>query len=265
MSAIFFAETEIQILIVVIIGRRLWRCILWFTGIARRFVGIWLCHPSILPAHRRGTTQRTTFDFCLVEWPSREFNAVQMAGAETMPHVPLLNSINASKESQEVYEEFHKRMDFPSPPNFIMTQGHSATTVRGTWELVRNVLVTGAIPRWTKEMMFVAISRDRNCCYCAAAHLACCRMLGVNRQTLEGLVCDVSSITDPKLRDMILFAIKCSRDPQALVTGDFDNLRQHGLKNSEIVEVIAMSALAVYANIIADATAMEADEMFDKI
>jgi hypothetical protein len=31
-----------------------------------------------------------------------------------------------------------------------------------------------------------------------------------------------------------------------------------------LVELIAMSALAVYANIIADATAMEADEMFAK-
>jgi len=36
----------------------------------------------------------------------------------------------------------------------------------------------------------------------------------------------------------------------------------HGLKQSEIVEIIAMSALAVYANIIADATAMDDDEMF---
>jgi hypothetical protein len=29
------------------------------------------------------------------------------------------------------------------------------------------------------------------------------------------------------------------------------------------MEIIAMSAFAVYANIIADATAMEADQMFD--
>jgi hypothetical protein len=38
-------------------------------------------------------------------------------------------------------------MDFPSPPNFIMTQGHSANVARGTWDVVRNVLVTGEIPR----------------------------------------------------------------------------------------------------------------------
>lgn len=64
---------------------------------------------------------------------------------------------------------------------------------------------------------------------------------------------------------MILFAVKCSREPQSLTEGDFENLRQHGLKQSEIMEVIAMSALAVYANIIADATALEVDEMLSQL
>ncbi len=182
-----------------------------------------------------------------------------------MAHLPIVPPDQASREVQAVYQEFHQRMSFPSPPNFIMTQGHSPAVARGTWELVRNVLVSGEISRWMKEMMFVAISKDRECRYCAAAHIACCRMLGADPEALERLVRDVHSITNLKLRDMILFAIKCSRDPRSLEETDFDKLRQHGLKQSEIVEIIAMSALAVYANIIADATAMDEDEMFNKI
>ena len=171
----------------------------------------------------------------------------------------------APQPVRDVYEEFHTRMAFPSPPNFIMTQGHSPTVARGTWEAVRNVLVIGEIPRWTKEMIFVAISNDRQCRYCTAAHIACCRMLGVKPDTLAQLVGDVSGLDDPKIRDMILFAVKCSRNPQSLTSADYDTLRSHGLKQSEIVEVIAMSAFAVYANIIADATAMEPDAMFDTV
>ena len=64
---------------------------------------------------------------------------------------------------------------------------------------------------------------------------------------------------------MIVFAVKCSRDPRSLGDIDFDSLRGHGLQQSEIVEVIAMSALAVYANIIAEATAMESDAMFAEL
>jgi alkylhydroperoxidase family enzyme len=73
---------------------------------------------------------------------------------------------------------------------------------------------------------------------------------------------DVNSISDPELRDMILFSLKCSRDPQKLSEADYEKLRQHQLGQSEILELIAMSALAVYANILADATGMEADPMF---
>jgi uncharacterized peroxidase-related enzyme len=179
-----------------------------------------------------------------------------------MPHLPILKPDEASKDVKAVYDEFYQRMSFPAPPNFITTQGHSPTVARGTWEIVRHILVLGEIPRWTKEIIFVAISKDRACRYCEAAHFACCRMLGVESKTLEQLVQNINEITDSKLRDMILFALKCSRDPQSLTDVDYVKLRQHGLPMSAIMELIAMSAFAVYANIIADATAMEPDEMF---
>jgi len=182
-----------------------------------------------------------------------------------MAFISVLKPDQASIEARTVYEEFYRRMSFPSPPNFIMTQGHSPTVARGTWGVVENVLVRGEIPRWIKEMMFVAISKDRGCRYCTAAHIACCRMLGVKPALIESLVRDVNGMQNLKLRDMILFALKCSRDPQSLTEEDFEQLRGHGLKQSEIMETIAMSAFAVYANIIADATAMTPDEMFDTI
>ena len=42
-------------------------------------------------------------------------------------------------------------------------------------------------------------------------------------------------------------------------------LRATGLGQSEILELIAMSGLAVYANIMADATKMEADRIFSSV
>jgi uncharacterized peroxidase-related enzyme len=181
-----------------------------------------------------------------------------------MPHIPILKPSDASDKVKAVYQEFHTRMSFPSPPNFIMTQGHSPALARGTWELVQNVLVSGQVPRWMKEMIFVAISNDRDCRYCTAAHIACCRTLGVKPELLDLMVSNVHGITDLKLRDIILFALKCSRNPQNISAKDYEQLRLHGVSQSEIMEIIGMSALAVYANIIADATAMEADEIFDK-
>ena len=179
--------------------------------------------------------------------------------------MPLVFPVQASKDVAAIYEDFQRRMGFPAAPNFIMAQGHSTAVARGTWDLVRNVLVGGEIPRWTKEMIFVAISIDRSCRYCTAAHLACCRMLGVTPGMLDSLVRNLENVGDRKLRDTIAFALKCSRNPQSLAASDFDDLRSHAYSQSQIVELIGMSALAVYANIMADATAVEDDAMFDSV
>ena len=64
--------------------------------------------------------------------------------------------------------------------------------------------------------MFVAISKDRDCRYCEAAHLACCRMLGVEPTALDVLVSNVAGMSPPKVRDIILFGLKCARTPQGL-------------------------------------------------
>jgi hypothetical protein len=90
----------------------------------------------------------------------------QLQARKIMPHIPVLLPDKAERDVLAVYDNFSARMSFPAPPNFILTQGHSRQTVRGTWDLVRNILVEGELPRWQKELVFVAISRDRNCGYC---------------------------------------------------------------------------------------------------
>jgi AhpD family alkylhydroperoxidase len=142
-----------------------------------------------------------------------------------MPHIPTLPPDQADQDVNALYENFCARMQFPAPPNFILTQGHSRTTVRGTWDLVRNILVEGELPRWQKELVFVAISRDRNCGYCSAAHLACCRMLGVSA---ENMVTDPSRIPNPTLREVIGFARKCASDPQSIAAEDYARLGNAG-------------------------------------
>jgi uncharacterized peroxidase-related enzyme len=179
-----------------------------------------------------------------------------------VPHLPTVEPESASKEVVEVYNDFQRRMGFPAAPNFIKTQGHSLAVARGTWGLVQHVLVGGLLPRTLKEMMFVAISQARKCRYCEAAHVACCRMLGIEPKALEALLSNVTDISPPKAREIILFGLKCASDPQSLTEGDFEGLRRYGLGQSEIMEIISMAALAVYANTIADATGMQADEMF---
>ena len=179
--------------------------------------------------------------------------------------IPTLEPEDASPEVRSVYGDFQRRMGFPAAPNFIKAQGHSLAVATGTWGLVSHVLVGGALPRTIKEMLFVAISRDRNCRYCEAAHIACCRMLGVDARTIETVVQRLDSVEPETSRAILSFGLKCARNPQSLEDGDFESLKRVGLTDTEIVEVISMSALAVYANILADATGIADDDMFQTL
>ena len=90
-------------------------------------------------------------------------------------------------------------------------------------------------------------------------------MLGVSEEDLAQLSENIDSLDPPKTRAIIRFGLKCARDPQSLTFEDFSTLRGLGLTESEIMELISMSALAVYANIVADATKVENDEMFSQL
>lgn len=178
--------------------------------------------------------------------------------------LPTVEPEEASPEVRSVYADFQRRMGFPAAPNFIKAQGHSLAAATGTWGLVSNVLVGGALPRTVKELLFVAISHDRNCRYCEAAHIACCRMLGVDARTIQTVIEQLDQV-EPATTRVLVFGLKCARDPQSLDASDFEGLKRVGLTDPEIVELISMSALAVYANILADATGVADDGMFQTL
>ncbi|MFT5182076.1 MAG: alkylhydroperoxidase family enzyme, partial [Alphaproteobacteria bacterium] len=46
-----------------------------------------------------------------------------------------------------------------------------------------------------------------------------------------------------------------------LTDGDFDKLRDMGISDAEIVEIVALSGMGVYLNIVADALKIEVDDM----
>ena len=61
---------------------------------------------------------------------------------------------------------------------------------------------------------------------------------------------------------MIHFAVRCATDPASLTAADYDALRAQGITDAELVEIVAMSAFAVYATIVADALKVDIDPGF---
>jgi alkylhydroperoxidase family enzyme len=73
------------------------------------------------------------------------------------------------------------------------------------------------------------------------------------------------NLTPSKVRDIILFAVKCARNPQSMTEADYASLHGHGLNDEDIMELISVIGLAVYLNIVADATGVTPDDMFFRV
>ncbi|WP_404307802.1 carboxymuconolactone decarboxylase family protein [Neorhodopirellula lusitana] len=182
-----------------------------------------------------------------------------------MQRFPLRQEAETTEEVGLIYRDFQRGMGFPEVPSFIRVQATSPGMLAGTWGLIKNILLEGALPRATKELIFVAISVDRECKYCRDAHTACCRILGVEENTIQAVMEGLSEELPDHIRDVLQFAVKCSSGPHQLTDEDFATLRRHGFDDEQSLEVIATAAMAVYAITIADATMLDSDKLFSSV
>jgi uncharacterized peroxidase-related enzyme len=176
---------------------------------------------------------------------------------------PLAES-SATGLQSELFEDLKREMRVSWVPNFMRVCANSPTAAIGIWECAKQIMFKGRIDPALKQLMFVAISAMRNCQYCEAAHLSWCRMMGVDEATLAAVA---ESAENPRInpavaRDVIAFAVKAALTPSQVTAGDFDKLRGHGLDHEQLMEIVAMAAMAVFHNIIADTTGIAVDEAY---
>lgn len=183
-----------------------------------------------------------------------------------MCKLPIIRVEDASGEVVEIYKDIKRGLQIPFIPNFFRAQAASPEVLSTSWHAVKSILVNGKhVPRTIKEMIFVAISDARKCHYCEAAHLAFCKVLGVDDETRSALIEALDTLVPKRTQDIVRFATKVATDPTNLVDKDYEVVKQHGVSDAELMEIIAMASLATYATIIADALKIDIDKDFQEI
>lgn len=177
--------------------------------------------------------------------------------------LPILSEQEATGRVAEIYEDIRRGFQLDFVPNFFKAQATRPDLLAGTWNVIHATLIAGEeLPRSIKEMMFVAISRNNKCRYCEAAHLALCKMVGVDAQVRNDLINHLDRLEPARSRVLVQFGIKASLRPVNLVEGDYALLREQGLSDGAIQEAIQMAAIASYANQMADALRVPIDQPF---
>lgn len=85
----------------------------------------------------------------------------------------------ASLDVRAVYDDIMATRRTDRVNNFWKAIAHDVTTLRRTWQSVKEVMAPGALDGLTKEMMYLAISASNQCGYCIASHTAAARKAGM--------------------------------------------------------------------------------------
>jgi len=84
----------------------------------------------------------------------------------------LIEYKDASPEVRAVYDDIMATRKTDWINNFWKAIAHDPTTLKRTWESIKQIMGPGALDPLTKEMIYVAVSVANNCHYCIASHTA---------------------------------------------------------------------------------------------
>ncbi|AXT59479.1 short-chain dehydrogenase [Aquimarina sp. AD10] len=167
-------------------------------------------------------------------------------------------------ELEKTFETVKEELGAPFVPHFFQVWGDSPMALQGIVPPMKFILGSGELDRKVKEMIMIAVSSYRHCDYCEAAHHVFCSSMGAVPEQIDALVNTYTLPEDdnPKDKAAIDFAVKLAKDSKSSSEADFTKLKDLGYSKSEILEIIAMSGMAVFYSHLADATKITIDKGF---
>ncbi len=177
-----------------------------------------------------------------------------------MSQLPSIQETEASGEVANLYEEIQREMGIPFVPNIDKMLAISPSALAGKWQVLRNVFLQTSLPTSLAAMILYTVAAANKCNYCGSIHKVTCRTVGIDEETLAALDSDLAGLSPRRVQAIVAFAKKCATDRQSLVDADYDSIREQGVSDEEIVEIISLAALGNYLDTLADSLKVEVDE-----
>jgi len=180
-----------------------------------------------------------------------------------MSRFRIIEEDKATEEVKDIYKTIRRELGFGFVPNLFKSMAISPTVLRGNWEKVKFTFLSGIVPRTVKEMICVAVSAANRNNYCLKTHLHGLSMMGVDQKILQGLQGNLDELPLPERTKIIIkFALKVTLEPTAVTDKDFSELRDEGLTEEDILEIVSTANLINSLNIYADLAGVDLDECY---
>ena len=178
-----------------------------------------------------------------------------------MSDLPIIEEEDATGEVAGIYADIKRELQLPIVPNHLKVLAVSPAALTTYWDFTRSFYRNTTLPDSLTSMILFAIAERANCQYCSASHELTCRTLGVDEETLRSLADDLGHVSPQRVQAVIEFAIKVAEDPQSLAAEDYERVREQGVTDEELVEIILIAAIGKFNDTLADAVKIEIDDM----
>lgn len=163
---------------------------------------------------------------------------------------PRVTPVDLAKASPEQLDALKVTPSNTKVSDYVLVLAHDPETLNVRSPLFNGIMYdSGGLSRAERELGAIGASVVNRCIYCAAVHAARHAQLSKDTAVTDELFANGEKA---KLgpRDQVIFdySVKLSQSPPAVTEADTARLREAGLDEAEIVDLILSTALFGWAN-----------------
>lgn len=171
-----------------------------------------------------------------------------------MANLPLIDPASANPAAKTLLDGVKR--SFGGVPNIFKAFANSPATLDAYLSFA-GALGKGDLDRKLREHLALAVAGINACTYCASAHSAIGKTLGIGDAEAKDNLLGKSA--DPKVAAALVFARSLVTKRGRLSDGDFKAIRAAGYGDDAIVEIIGHVSLNIFTNYFNLAAGTEVD------
>jgi uncharacterized peroxidase-related enzyme len=166
--------------------------------------------------------------------------------------IPMIQEHEAVSPVAEMFDTIKRELHISFVSNMIKTLGVSPAALAMHLGMYQAMYSNLTLPHSLVAMISYTVSEYANCEYCSVNNELMCRTLGIDEETLAFVAKDLGNVNPERVRVIIQFCVKMSLNPQSVTNEDFEKMRDMGVTDEEILEIVIVAAHMVSADVIAD-------------
>jgi uncharacterized peroxidase-related enzyme len=168
----------------------------------------------------------------------------------------------ASEQTAKLYADAEASYGYL--PNMVKAFGHRPDVMKNWSALLSSIKANMDLRRY--ELVTMAAAKEMKSSYCLLAHGSVLLRDIFTAEALRQVVDDPDAVAiDEAERTIMRFAAKVVHDASSIKSADVDELRQHGLSDAEIFDIITAATVRCFFSKTLDALGVQADSAYEKL